>query len=98
MTTNEMKDILASKLQSEGTYFKKSHIKITTRPHGYQVVIKDYEHCPFNIRLEEDEYFGYCVWVKDEWSDEYIIFEDSKKEYKLFEALQQLGYYIGTRF
>jgi hypothetical protein len=99
MTTNEMKDILAYKLQSEGTYFTKSHISIRKIKDGYRIVIKDYEHIPFTIYMEEDEIFGYCVFIRglqDDWDD--LVFTYSKKEYPLEEALINLGYYIGTRF
>jgi hypothetical protein len=93
-----MKSILASKLKEEGTYFTKSHISIRLQKNGYRITIKDYEHVPFTITTEDDEIFGKCVWVKDHWSGEYIIFKTSKTDYPIFEALLSLGYYIGTRF
>lgn len=99
MTTKEMKEILAAKLKSEGTYFTKSYISIRKIKNGYRIVIKDYEHIPFTIYMEEDDYFGYCVFVRgvqDEWDD--LVFSHSKKEYPLENALLNLGYYIGTRF
>jgi hypothetical protein len=99
MTTTEMKDILASKLKSEGTYFTKSDISIRSIKNGYRIVIKDYEHIPFTIYMEEDDYFGYCVFIRgtqDEWDD--LVFSHSKHGYPLENALVNLGYYIGTRF
>ena len=99
MTTNEMKDILASKLKSEGTYFTKSYISIRKIKNGYRIVIKDYEHIPFTIYMEEDDYFGYCVFIRgmqDYYDD--LVFTYSKKGYPIEEALINLGYYIGTRF
>lgn len=99
MTTNEMKDILASKLKSEGTYFTKSDISIRSIKNGYRIVIKDYEHIPFTIYMEEDDYFGYCVYIRgmqDEYDD--LVFTYSKSGYPLEEALLNLGYYIATRF
>ena len=98
MTTNELKNILADKLQSEGTYFTKKHIHATKTKAGFKVVIEDYEHIPFTIHLEEDDYFGKCVFVQTPFEEDCIIFRYSKKEYPLFEAILGLGYYIGTRF
>lgn len=99
MTTNEMKDILASKLKDEGTYFTKSYISIRSIKNGYRIVIKDYEHIPFTIYMEEDDYFGYCVFLRgmqDYDSDDGFFY--SKSGYPLEQALLNLGYYIGTRF
>jgi hypothetical protein len=98
MTTNEMKNILASKLASEGTYFTKSHISIRQLKNGYRITIKDYEHIPFKVILEDDDYFGKCVMVKEELDNEIITFKNSKKDFPLFESLLSLGYYIGTHF
>lgn len=97
MTTNELKDILANKLQAEGTYFQKSDISARKTKSGYRVVIKDYEHIPFTITLEDEKYFGHCVWVRLEDGD-YIHFASSKKSYPIEEAVIYLGYYIGSRF
>jgi hypothetical protein len=93
-----MKDIIAAKLKDEGTYFTKSHISIKTITNGYRITIKDYEHIPFKVILEKDDYFGYEVWVKEELDNQFIIFKTSKKEYPIFETLLSLGYYIGTHF
>lgn len=98
MTTKEMKEILASKLREEGTYFTKSDISIRKTSNGYKVVIKDYEHIPFTITLEEDDYFGQCVFVQTPFEEECISFRYSKRGYPLFESILSLGYYIGTRF
>ena len=98
MTTNELKDILAGKLQSEGTYFTKKDIIARKTKNGFKVVIKDYEHIPFTITLEEDDYFGQCVFVQTPFDEECISFRYSKRGYPLFESILSLGYYIGTRF
>lgn len=98
MTTNELKSILADKLQSEGTYFTKKHIHAAKTKTGFKVVIEDYEHIPFMINMEEDDYFGKCVFVQTQFDTECITFRYSKKEYPLHEAILSLGYYIGTRF
>ena len=98
MTTNEMKDILASKLRDEGTYFTKSDISIRKTSKGYKVVIKDYEHIPFTITLADDDFFGCCVLIRTPFDEDCVTFRYSKKGYPLFEALLSLGYYIGTRF
>ena len=96
MTTQEMKNVLFDKLQAENTYFSKSDISIRKQGNGYKIIIKDYEHIPFKMTLETDDYFGFCVLV---YADDYnIIFVDSKKSYDIEHALLQLGYYIGTRF
>lgn len=98
MTTNELKEILANKLQAEGTYFTKSDISARKTKTGFRVVIKDYEHIPFAINLEEDDYFGLCVWVQDAFEGKVIHFSHSKKSYPIEEAVIYLGYYIGNRF
>lgn len=99
MTINEMKQILADKLQSEGTYFTKSDISIRKASTGYRITIKDYEHIPFRVTFEEDSYFGKCVWIHTAAGElEDIVFTYSKKDYPLESALLQLGYYIGNCF
>ena len=98
MTTNELKEILADKLMSEGTYFTKSHITARKTKDGFKVVIEDYEHIPFNIHMEEDDYFGKCVFVQTPFDEDCIIFRYSKSEYPLCESILSLGYYIGSRF
>jgi hypothetical protein len=101
MTTKELKDILADKLKSEGTYFTKKHIHATKTKTGFKVIIDDYEHIPFTIHMEEDDYFGKCVFVQTPYdceAEECIAFRYSKNEYPLYEAILCLGYYIGTRF
>lgn len=96
MTTKEMKDILATKLHDEGCYFTKSDISIRKSGNNYKIIIKDYEHMPFTVKFETDDYFGFCVLV---YADKYnIIFVDSKRKYDIETALIRLGYYIGTRF
>ena len=97
MTTNELKEILANKLQAEGTYFTKSDISARKTKTGFRVVIKDYEHIPFKITLEYDEIFGCCVWVHRE-ENICVHFTWSKKSYPIEEAIIYLGYYIGSRF
>lgn len=98
MTTNELKEILAFKLREEGTYFTKKHIHARKTKTGFKVVIEDYEHIPFNINIEEDDYFGKCVFIQSPYETEVISFRYSKKEYPLFESILYLGYYIGSRF
>ena len=91
-----MKQILFDKLQSENCYFSKSDISIRKQGNSYKIVIKDYEHIPFTMKTEIDDYFGFCIMV---YANNYdIIFVDSKKNYNFESALLQLGYYIGTRF
>lgn len=97
ITANEIKELLATKLHDEGTYFTKKHISVKQIKNGYAVTIKDYEHIPFTITAEEDEYFGYCVYVRRE-DTKIIYMADSKKAYKWAEAIRYLGYYIGNRF
>lgn len=98
MTTNELKDILAQKLHEEGTYFTKADIKAQKTKTGFKVVIADYEHIPFTIHMEEDDYFGKCVFITTPFYQDSITFKYSKKEYPLFEALLSLGYHIGNCF
>lgn len=93
-----MKNILFKKLQDEQCNFKKADINITKQKESYQIVIKGYEHTPFKMTFEHDEYFGYIVYIYDLFEESNIIFIDSKKEYDIKTALIHLGYYIGTRF
>ena len=95
MTTTEMKQELYNKLRDEGTYFTKSHISINRIENGYRIIIKDYEHIPFTIKEEQDEYFGYILFIK---ADDYIEMIDSKIGYDYHRAMLDIGYYIGTRF
>lgn len=98
MTIPEIKEILFQKLQDEQCYFKKSDISITKQKNHYKIVIKDYEHIPFKMLFEHDDYFGYIVYIDNEFKHDNIVFTDSKKEYDIKTALIHLGYYIGTRF
>ena len=97
MTINDMKEILANKLKDEGAHFTKSDIIIKKQGESYKIVIKDYEHLPFKMSLEYDDYFGYTVWICND-SFKNIAYVDSKKDYDIESALIELGYYIGTRF
>ena len=98
MNANEIKNILAEKFANEGCYFRKNDIKVNRRGNKTTIVIKDYEHIPFEIDAEEDDYFGYCLWIRNAWLEEIIGMYDSKREYPWKEALLNLGYYIATRF
>ena len=97
MTITEMKTILANKLKDEGTYFKKSHISVKkVNDNEYVIIIKDYEHIPFEMVLDHDDIFGYSVYIN--LSDYDYIMTDDKNNYDIESALIELGYYIGTRF
>lgn len=98
MNTKEIKELLAQKLHDEGTYFTKSDIKMTKVKNGYKIIIKDYEHIPFILKTEQDEYFGFLTTIYRDDEETYIYFDDSKREYDLFHAILYLGYYIGSRF
>lgn len=101
MKTQEMKDVLFKKLQDEQCDFKKSDISITKQKDSYKIVIKGYEHIPFKMTFEHDEYFGYIVHIfniGDIIDYENIVFVENQKEYYIKPALIHLGYYIGTRF
>ena len=99
MNSTEMKNILFDKLQDESCHFRKSDISIRKNKNNtITIVIKGYEHIPFTMGFEKDEYFGFIVYVHDEFEKCNIIFVDSKVQYRIDRALIQLGYYIGTRF
>ena len=98
MTTKEMKEVLSEKLRDEGTYFIKSHISIRKHGESYRITIKDYEHIPFKMSFGYDDYFGYSVWIRDEFEGCNIIYVDNEKDYDIKTALIRLGYYIGTTF
>ena len=96
MTTKEMKELLATKLHEEGTYFTKSDISIKKIKDGYRIVIKDYEHIPFELKMEQDDFFGYMTMITANGRE--VYFSDSKRAYDPFNAILHLGYYIGSRF
>ena len=102
MTTKEIKDLLADKLRYEGTYFRKSDISVKATKNGWRIVIKDYEHIPFIVTLDEDDYLGKCVYIREQDANPFegddYIFEYDAHEYPLRTSLLQLGYYIGTHF
>ena len=98
MTTNEIKTTLADKLQSEGTYFRKSDISVKSTKTGYRIVIKDYEHIPFTVTLEEDDYFGKCVYINTPFDEDCVVFNSATNDYPLWTSILSLGYYIGSRF
>lgn len=112
MTNKEMKNVLVSKFKDENCNFSMKDISIVKMSEkitddfnnevercqtGFIMTIKDYEHIPFTMVLEEDEYFGFIVMIENDF-DDYTIFVDCKKEYDIERALIQLGYYIATRF
>ena len=98
MTTNEIKQALADKLKAEGTYFTKKDITCRKTKTGYKVVIKDYEHIPFTITLEEDDYFDYCVIITTPFEEDCISFANATYDYPIWTSILSLGYYIATRF
>ena len=95
---NEIKDVLSQKLKDEGTYFRKSDIRCKQTKTGYQIVIKDYDHIPFTLTFEEDDYFGKCIFIRTPFDEDCIIFKYGKTEYPLYTSMLSLGYYIATRF
>ncbi len=101
MKVAEMKDILFKKLQDEQCNFNKSDISIVKSTSNiYNATIKDYEHIPFRLEFEIDDFLGYVVYVQYFNGVYYKTIEmfDSKKEYQTQTALIHLGYYIATRF
>ena len=109
MKTAEMKEVLRQKLEDEGwTDVKISDISIRkTSERVWWITIKDYEHNPFRMYTEEDDYFGHIIWIDSYYQfkdmakpekDENLVFTDSKVGYDFRRALVHLGYYIGTRF
>lgn len=100
MKATEIKDILFNKFQDENCGFQKSDIKVNKTKNGFDVTIKDYEHITFNVELEKDDYFGYVVYVYENWDGEKvnIIFEESKHDYRIETALVRLGYRIANTF
>lgn len=105
MNTKEMKKILAQKLQDENTYFTVSDISLSKYgENGYKIIIKDYEHIIFFIKLDIDDDFEeeeeICVWMKYRGEKKkYLLFlEESHTDKAIKECLIHLGYYIGTRF
>lgn len=98
--TRAMKQVLFDKLQSEGCYFTMSDISIKKQGNAYKIVIKDYEHIPFLLEFEMDDYFGFVVWLYrlDEDEKQCISMIDSKYKYRVNDTMLQLGYYIASRF
>ena len=108
MTVVEMKRVLANKLKDENTYFTISDISIrkckvdtsikyVRQDAKYRIVIKDYEHCPFIMVCEYDEFFGYSIFITCEF-DNYMFSNFDEFEYDIENALLYLGYHIGNTF
>lgn len=97
MKSSELKTILYNKLQAEQTSFKKSDISIKKVKHHYIITIKDFKHIQFKLAFEYDDFFGFIVWVSD---NNYNTIAEvvSLKEYDITTALNELGYYIASRF
>lgn len=105
ITNAEIRNTLVQKFADENCYFTAKDIIITKEGDSKWITIKDYEHCPFKLHTEDDDYFGHIVWIYryDHFDGETtfannIVFCDSKYEYKFTNALVQLGYYIASRF
>lgn len=93
-----MKQVLFQKLQDENSGFCKSDITIKPMAGGgYIITIFEYEHAPFEMTFEYDDYFGYIVWVKDVFNNKTEII-DSKKCYQVEIALKYIGYMIANQF
>ena len=103
MTSVEMKDILYKKLQDEGCYFKKKDISVKRSGRDVVFEIAGYEHCPFTLMVEEDEFFamGYIVMatIPEEGTvaDE-IVKNKENLDRAIRDVIVRIGYYIGTRF
>lgn len=104
MTTKEMKQILFDKLQSENCCFAKSDISIQKIRNGYKIIIKDYEHIIFTIKLEIDKDFENAeemtLWrqYKDSKRKTLLLLEEGHNDSAMQHVLIDLGYHIGTRF
>lgn len=104
MKTAEMKQILFEKLQAENCYFSKSDISIRKDGNGYKIIIADYEHIIFTIKLETDSEFNNAeemtLWTqhKDSKHKNLLMLEESHSDKTMKDILIYLGYYIGTRF
>ena len=99
MTINEIKNLLAKKLEDEGSNFTKKDISIKRNGTGdkFTIIMKDYDHCPIKIRTEVDKYFGNCIWVTYEFEDETLLF-DSKTSWAWESAIKNIGYDIANTF
>ena len=98
MTVKMMKQILADKLQDEGCYFTKKDVNIKAYKNGFQIFITDYENITYYLHTEYDDYFGFVVYVYDEWAEKLIVMEDNRTDYDYRTALIRLGYRIGTTY
>lgn len=101
ITTNIMKTMLYNKLCDENCNFKKSDISIRKENKNYKIVIKDYEHIVFIIKLENDD-FGKIITLwkqyKGKTHKNLLNLEEEHTNESMTSTLIQLGYYIGTRF
>lgn len=105
MKTTEMKEILVNKFIDEGCYFRKKDVSIKkVATNKYKIVIKDYEHITFYLKVDYDDYFGNEIFIYSKYEDEFgeVVTHTNTKhnlEYKDYaEALKKLGYYIAIRF
>lgn len=100
MKVQEMKQTLYQKLKDEKTIFEKNDIKIKKQNQNYIIIIKDFEHIPFKLHFENDDYFGYIVYLQYFNGVHYEVLEmfDDNKEQQTQTALLYLGYYIANHF
>lgn len=106
MTTKDIKEALMYKLIDEGwTGNVEGRISVRKEKDATWITIKDYEHISYKMTQEQDDYFGKIVQIYEYWKTDgkleqgdCIAFVDSKHDYRIDQALLQLGYHIGTTF
>lgn len=98
MNVENMKNILAQKLKEENSYLTKSHINMEKHGEDFTIVIKDYEHIYFKMRMYHDDDLGYVVSIYDSFDDCEVVFVNNEKFHDLENALIDLGYHIGNTF
>jgi len=99
MNIEKIKSALAKKFKDEQSGFTKKDI-IIEKVNNNEIWIKmrDYETTPISIKQDRDEYFGYVLFIRDEFTEEYIEMCESKIDYPWENAVKIVGYYIASRF
>lgn len=99
MNIEKIKKALAKKLRDENSSFTKKDISIEkVSKNEIWIKMRDYENVPISVKQDKDDYFGYVLFIRDEFDEGLIGMCDSKVDYPWDEAMIEVGYYIASRF
>lgn len=94
----DIKSVLYEKLHDEGCYFKKSDISVRKIANCFRITIKDYEHIPFRVCVDNVDCIGKYIAVERMDVGSIVTFVNGADDCRMREVLLILGYYISCRF